>query len=285
MPSRKYARLTVPIVQSLWLSAGFAAYSALTLLKPYPPFSYVPEIPLALDAVTSFALALLIAFRVNRAYERWWEGRTLWGKLVNVSRNLAIKIRELPRVPSEDKARMRDLIVAFCRGLKDHLRDDPELRRLPGFERDFEQPGHLPSYIVRHIYEKFAKWDDEQHVRAEQLWILDSEARWLMEICGACERIKNTLMPISWRWITWKAIVLYLLILPWGLVDNFGWWTIPLTMLATYFSVTAEVVARHVEEPFGADEDQLDLKGLCEVIDRSVSEVLREPGSGRATRD
>ena len=274
MPQR--TPFTVPLTHSLWLAVAFGVYSALALLKSYPPLVYVPEIPLALDAILSVVLALLIAFRVNRAYERWWEGRTLWGKLVNVSRNLAIKVRELPDATAEDKNAVRDNIVAFCHGLKDHLRGGADLKRLAGFQKDRAVPAHVPSYIVRQIYSRFAAWHRDKVISGEQLWILDAEARWLMEICGACERIKTTLMPISWRWITWKGIILYILVLPWGLVDDFGAWTIPLTALVAYFAFTAEIVARHVEEPFGTNEDHLDLESICGVIDRSVSEILRE---------
>ena len=91
-------------------------YSCLSLLKSYPPFVYVPDIASGLDAVLSFAMALIIAFRVNRAYERCWEARTLWGTLVNVSRNLAIKIRELHHPSVDDRQTIRNVIVAFlCR--------------------------------------------------------------------------------------------------------------------------------------------------------------------------
>ncbi|MFV1968541.1 MAG: bestrophin family ion channel [Pirellulaceae bacterium] len=108
---------TVPLVHA-WLCAFVVgAYGCLAQFKSHSPFAYVPEIPLALDAVLSFAMALLIAFRVNRAYERWWEGRTQWGKLVNISRNLAIKVRELQRPSVDDRRLIRDLIVSFCLGL------------------------------------------------------------------------------------------------------------------------------------------------------------------------
>ena len=147
MPQR--VGFTVPLVR-VWLCAFVVgAYGCLSLLKSYPPFAYVPNVPVALDAVLSFAMALLIAFRVNRAYERWWEGRILWGNLVNVSRNLAIKVRELQHPTVDGRRLIRDLIVSFCLGLKDHLRNDVDLTRLPGFDDDKATPSHLPSYVVR----------------------------------------------------------------------------------------------------------------------------------------
>ena len=98
-----------------------AAYSSLALFKAYPPFKYIPDLPVGMEAALTFAMGMLLAFRVNRAYERWWEARTLWGCLVNISRNLAVKTRQLVNVDGEDRAEMRRLIVAFCYALKDHL--------------------------------------------------------------------------------------------------------------------------------------------------------------------
>ncbi len=266
------------LIRAWGLALVCGAYSALALLKNYPPFTYVPEIPLALDGVVAFIMALLMAFRVNRAYERWWEGRTLWGRLVNVSRNLAVKVKELPRVSADELRAVRDLIVAFSFGLKDHLRDSANLRSLPGFEADDSSPAHVPSHIVRLLYARFAHWHENGKLTGEQLWILDAEARWLLEVCGGCERIKTTPMPPSWSRITEKSIILFLLVQPWGMVDDFGMWTIPLAIIIAYLVITAELAARHVEQPFDTRGDHLELEGVCRAIDTSVSQILVDQG-------
>lgn len=271
---RQRVGLTVPLMRVAMWALPIGAYGGLALLKSYPPIAYVPDIPLGLDAALSFALAVLIAFRVNRAYERWWEARTLWGTLVNVSRNLAVKVRALHCPDAAESAEMRNLIVAFCVGLKDHLRDEAELQRLPGFETDAAAPQHLPSYIATRLYDVFHRWSAAGRLSAEQLWVLDAEARVLLDVCGGCERIKTTLMSVSWRTFTRQCIALYLLVLPWGLVDAFDLWTIPLTFFIAYFVMAGEGIAHYVEEPFGDHEDHLDLDGITRGIDRSVSEVL-----------
>jgi putative membrane protein len=267
-------RNTAPL-RRVWMWAFIAGgYSCLSMLKPYPPLVYIPDIPVGLDAALSFAMALIIAFRVNRAYERWWEARTLWGTLVNVSRNLAIKTRELHQPDSEECQSIRNLVVAFCFGLKDHLRGDADLKKLPEFETDKATPVHIPSYIVRKLYRRFHQWTTDGNLSDVQLLVLDSETRQLMDVCGGCEKIKTTLMSVSWRFFTWQCIAVYLLVLPWGLVDDFGPWTIPLVVLVAYFVMAGEVIAHYVEEPFGVHEDHLDLESICKGIDRSVSEIL-----------
>jgi putative membrane protein len=253
----------------------FGAYSCLPSLSAYFEWFELPGIPGSASAALSFALALLIGFRINQAYDRWWEARKLWGSLVNVSRNLAVKIRALHQPGAADRESIRNLIVAFCVGLKDHLRDEARLKGLPGFANDDASPGHLPSFIVTRLYGTFDRWRAEGKLTDQQLWVLDVEAREFLEVCGACERIKNTMVSISWRTFTRQCIVASLLLLPWGLVEDFGVWTVLLTVLISYFVIAGEAIARYVETPFGRDEDHLDLEQICGAIDRSVSEVLK----------
>ena len=94
------------------------------------------------------------------------------------------------------------------------------------------------------------------------------------EVCGACERIKNTLIAQSYRVFVRQCLFLYLLVLPWGLVDDFEYWTVPLTVLVSYLLVAGEAIAHDVEEPFGANEDHLDLDAICRGIESSVGEIL-----------
>ena len=210
-------------------------------------------------------MAVLIGFRVNRAYERWWEGRILWGTLVNVSRNLAVKVRRFADPTPAERRLVRDLIVRFAETLRVHLQtDDLESGRIK----------HPPSAVVNQIYALFADWSNAGRISDQRLWIIDREARVLLDVCGACERIKNTLMSSSWRYLTRQCIVLYLLILPWGLIDDFAYWTIPMVVIIAYLVISAEAVAHYVERPFGETEDHLDLDAICTAIDRSVSEIL-----------
>ena len=266
--------ITMPLrrVSKRALLAG--AYSCLAVWKNRAPLSFILDIPIGLDAALSFAMALLITFRVNRAYERWWEARTLWGTLVNIRRNLAIKVRTLQRPEKSDCQAVASLIVAFCLGLKDHLRDDAELSRLPGIEDHRDSPKHLPSYIVSRLHELFQCWKSDGIMTDAQIWVIDSEARQRLDVCGGCERIKNALMSISWRSFTLQCILLSLLVLPWGLYDDFGIWTIPITIIAAYIVSAGEIIAQYVEEPFGEHEDHLDLKRICQAIEVSVAKVL-----------
>jgi putative membrane protein len=249
-------------------------YAGLAVLKPWPPFSHVPDIPGVLDAAAIFAMGMLLVFRTNRAYERWWEARIQWGKLVNVSRNLAVKLRAFAPLDESERQHAASLIVAFSESLMDHLREDIELETLEPFLEGEHPPNHPPSFVSRRIYELLDRWREQGKVSEQTIWMLDREARGLLDVCGACERIKYTLMAQSWRLFTRQCICVYLLVLPWGLYDDFLLWTIPLTVVISYFVIGSEGIAHYIEEPFGHHEDHLDLPELCRTIDKSVSGIL-----------
>lgn len=227
-----------------------------------------------LDAVLGFILGMFLVFRINRAYERWWEARTLWGKLVNVSRNLAIKAKTFANLDEAERTRLRGWIVGFCYALKGHLRGEGSLSRVPGFEHATDDPRHVPAFLADQIYQDLKQWHMAGRVSDGEQWLIDREARELLEVAGGCERIANTLMAQSFPALVHQALVLYLLYLPWSIADDFGLLTIPIITVVAYFTVSAEGIAHYVERPFGTEDDHLDLAALCDGIDRSVTEIL-----------
>lgn len=262
-------------LKRVWLwSLLMGGYACFAMLKDIPPFSSVPDIPVGIDAAATFAMSMLLVFRTNRAYERWWEARIQWGTLVNVSRNLAIKIRELVQPDQQETRQAYRLIVANCYALMDHLREDIKMDTIADILDDETMPKHEPSYVVGRMYALLKQWLDRGSINEQVLWVLDREVRTFMDVCGACERIKSTLISQSWRFFTRQTIAAYLLVLPWGLYDDFGYWTIPLTIVISYFAIGGEGIAHYVEEPFGYHEDHLDLPGICRTIEHSVAEIL-----------
>lgn len=251
-----------------------AAYAAVAVLvETRTRFSGFTSVPADLHAALTLVLGWLLVFRTNTSYSRWWEARTLWGGLVNCSRTLAVKITQLVHVDAAAREASRVCIVSFAWSLKDHLRDGASLNKLEGFQDTGDQPVHVPSWIVARLYGLLRQWTSEGRLDGAQLRVLDEEARRLLDICGGCERIRNTRLARSYRLFARQCVFLYLVTLPWGIVESFQWWTIPLTAILSYFMLGLETVAEHVEEPFGHDEDDLDLEGLCRVIELSVNEI------------
>ena len=122
------------MIRGLWLP--MLPIVCYVLLISWADIQYHLEVynfPFAVITVLGTVIGLLLAFRTNSSYSRWWEARTLWGRLVNVSRNLAIKVADLVKADQDDLNRFRIDIVAFAYGLKDHLRGESRLQSLSGF--------------------------------------------------------------------------------------------------------------------------------------------------------
>ncbi|WP_291170824.1 bestrophin family ion channel [Gimesia sp.] len=227
-----------------------------------------------LHGIIGLVLGLLLVFRTNSSYSRWWEARKLWGRLVNVTRNMAIKFREFTNFNRDELRELAGIIVAFPEALRDHLREDDDFEMFPELEQIDPPPRHIPAYIADLIYRRVIGWKRSGLIDGDELRIIDTEVRELMEICGGCERIRRTRLSPSYRLFVRHCITLYLCTLPWGLVEEFNFWTVPMTVIMAYFMIGIEVIAHSVEEPFGLDEDDLDLDGLCITIRSTVNEIL-----------
>lgn len=222
-------------------------------------------------------LGLLLVFRTNSAYERWWEGRKLWGQLTNDSRNFALKVHSLVDTPEHVKKRLGELVISFAFALKHHLRGTKPTEPLPGInDVDPSEPDHLPLFIAKQVYELIGEWSDAQSIDGFKLQVLDPHARALMDICGGCERIKNSPIAVSYRAFMRQGIALNLLSWPWYLTHEYNvWWTMPPLLIGAYFLIGIELIAEEIEEPFGKDDDDLPLDDICNNIKRTVHSILQ----------
>lgn len=266
---------TTPIFARMWL--GVATMTAYAIgVTSFDAF-LLPEAHMlgaSLHGVLGVVLGMLLVFRTNTSYDRWWEGRKLWGQLVNDSRNLAIKVRTIARVADEQKREFARVLVGFAFALKDHLRGGASLVRIRGFEHATDETSHVPTYLAQQVYRQLEQWRHRDWIDGFELLMLDQHATSLMNVCGACERIQKSPISASYRWFIRQMIGIYLLTLPWGLVETFGWWTIAAASLLSYFMIGVEMIAEEIEDPFGVTEDDLRLDALCHTIESSVRSQL-----------
>jgi ion channel-forming bestrophin family protein len=236
------------------------------------------EIPTTLDALLGGVLAMLLVFRTNAANDRWWEGRKLWGQLVNDSRNLAIKVRSLPGIDREEARRLGRLLVNFALALKEHLRDGVRPEDLPIYQKEYPtaRPQHVPLHIATLVREQIVRWRQQGAIDRIDDLILDPHVRALMDVCGACERIKKTPLAPSYIALFRRLISLYLLALPWGLIDSLHFWTVPISGLIAYFTLGMELEAEDVEEPFGRSPEDLRLDDICRTVEASITEIFQD---------
>ncbi len=225
--------------------------------------------------LTSVIMGILLAFRTNSAYDRWWEARKLWGNLVNDTRNLAVKSREYANLSESESAALGALIVGFAQGLKDHLRGRENLSLLPQSSKaEKKDVSHLPLAISQLIYRNLHKWSQDGRITDTEMLQLDRHARSLMDICGGCERIRNSPISGSYKFILWLGMILYFAVLPWVLVPTIDNYTVYMVLVCGYFVSAFEFLAEEVEEPFGVQANDLPLEKICQTIENSVADVL-----------
>ena len=226
-----------------------------------------------------FVISLLLVFRTNTAYDRWWEGRKLWGSLVNNSRNLAIKLNSL--IAAEDKntkAFFAELIPRFALELKNHLQDAGARYTLDQFEHPeipgFDRYRHIPEQVVAKITERLVQMQRNDKLLPQEILFLNPELISFMDICGACERIKNTPIPFSYSSFIKKFVLIYTLALPVGFSLSLGYLIVPVVMFVFYALASLELIAEEIEEPFGTDENDLPMDRIIETISKNVSQTL-----------
>jgi putative membrane protein len=162
-------------------------------------------------ALIGFALSLLLVFRTNTGYDRWWEGRKKWGELVNNSRNIAIKISTTTK-NQHTKDLFKRMIPNFGFALKEHLRLGVKVEELDLTEAErteIESWDHKPSFITQRMYKTLNDLKSSGEITEIEFLSIDTNLQNFSDIAGACERIKNTPIPYSYTLFLKKVIFIY----------------------------------------------------------------------------
>jgi len=270
-------RKLLPLIIGICLYSFLIAFLEMEYFK-LAETSHVKNIPI-MHGMLGFVISLLLVFRTNTAYDRWWEGRKLWGALVNNSRNLAIKFAAiLPISDKEHRAFFRNAIPAFAFALQKHLRSElPNHETEDGLNQIFQhisKDKHVPNQIAALMTKRVHELVSQGKITKEEWIILNNELVAFTDICGACERIKNTPIPFSYSIFLKKFIFFYVMTLPFGYVFSLGYYVIPVVAFIFYVLASLELVAEEIEEPFGGDENDLPTEQISQNIQIHVGEIL-----------
>jgi len=240
--------------------------------------SWVKNIPV-MHNLLGFAISMLLVFRTNTAYDRWWEGRKLWGSLVNNSRNLALKLNAV--LDEEDKSSrsfFRQTIPLYATVLKEHLQSEVTRMALdeaehPELER-IDTRKHVPNQVAGLMLQRISNLYRQGRISGDQLITLNGELSSFTDICGACERIKNTPIPYSYSAFIKKFIFIYVITLPFGYVFSLGYYVAPIVTFVFYVLASLEMVAEEIEDPFGFDPNDLPMDKMAANIKKHVGEII-----------
>ncbi|MDG2433346.1 bestrophin family ion channel [Flavobacterium sp.] len=265
-------RKLLPLMLLIGIYSGLVAYLEIEYWD-LPDDSHVKNISM-MHGMLGFVISLLLVFRTNTAYDRWWEGRKLWGSLVNNSRNLALKLHAILK-EEKDLAFFRKMIPSYASILNKHLKDEETGKQLSEeITIAINHHTHRPNQVAKMMFLKINDLYESKKITGDQLIILNNELQSFTDICGACERIKNTPIPYSYSVFLKKFIFFYVMTLPFGYVFNLGYYVIPVVVFIFYVLASLELIAEEIEEPFGHDDNDLPTRKIAENIKRHVEELI-----------
>lgn len=224
-------------------------------------------------------LSILLSFRTSTAYDRWWEGRKAWGELVNNCRNLAVFVHSTwPRADKDSRLFFAMQISNFCIALKDHLRSGASVNELIGLDEAEKEviasKAHIPNYLAFTIISRVQEAHISNTISHEDHLNIKVHSQELLNVLGACERIKKTPIPFSYNVYLKVFITLYTICLPFALIPIFGYWSILMVAFIFFAFIGLELMAEEIEDPFGLDCNDLPIGDIAHTIKTNVCEIL-----------
>ncbi|MBL4849021.1 MAG: hypothetical protein JKY65_26150 [Planctomycetes bacterium] len=258
-------------------------------------FELVPGIEqLSLTAapfsLIGLALGIFLGFRNNTSYQRFWEGRILWGRLVNTSRSLTRQVLTLAQASPEDADALAGFqrafvhrLAAYVHALRFHLRDEPE-----GYRRDLSRllpnddlealvaSSNPPIALIQTLGERATEAWQRGWIESFHLPTFEASLTSLTDIQGGCERIRSTPIPFSYTILIHRIVAVYCLALPFGLVTTTHQVTPLVVLLVSYAFFGLDAIGDEIENPFGCDDHDLPLQAMSTMIEVNVREQLGE---------
>lgn len=243
-------------------------------------------IPLAIPAVLGTVISLLLGFRSNQAYDRWWEARHIWGAVVNDSRTLVRQILSFTggADADEDVKALRKKIVqrqiAWCYGLGRHLRNENPLTGLEKYlDReemvDARVVDNVPSALLHEMGKDLSVALSNRWINGYQQVELDKTLSRLCDSMGKCERIKNTVFPITYSLYIHLSLLLFIGLLPFGVIEYFGFVEIPLVVTIAACFLLIEKMAIHLQDPFENKPTDTPMTHIAQGIEKNLSQLYK----------
>jgi len=244
-------------------------------------------------SLIGLALAIFIGFRNTASYDRYWEGRKLWGELIIMCRSLTRQIftfvsseSELapnwpPYQQGDPRTRMVYRLIAFAHALRHHLRDSEPLAGLREYLNEVEAAqlalaGSKPLFLLQCMAFDLRNCIQNKLVSEYFAARIDSSVTSLTTVLTGCERIKNTPIPFTYNLLLHRTAYLYCFLLPFGLVDSIGFMTPFVVGIVSFTFFGLDALGDEIEEPFGVLPNDLALSSMCRTIERDLRAALGE---------
>lgn len=265
--------------QFMW----YAPYVTMVYVA-YHYFGYTAiDIKMSIATVLGFAVALVLSFRTAASYDRWWEARKIWGGIVNDSRTL---VRQLigftdVEVITPETIKMTHYQIAWCKALRNSLRglnpiDELENHLTPEEIQYISKRNNKPNEILKLMEKVLHQLKKEGKIDTYQMVALDHTLKNLCDHMGKCERINNTVFPTQYRSFTHMGIVIFLLMLPYGMLYSTGPFVILISVLVSFCFSMLENIAFYMQDPFNNRDADIPMSALSRTIEINLRELIGE---------
>lgn len=237
----------------------------------------LPAIPLG---IVGGAIGIFVSFRTNSCYDRWWEGRKLWGRMINTSRHWTTQVVSyLPADAVEAKRRLVLRHATYVHVLRCLLRqqnpfDDDEVMNHIESDPSLRDGTNLTHALLQRQLDDITKLNDEGKLDAFRLASMDESIRHLLDIQGGCERIKKTPMPRGYGFIAERLVTAFGILFPLAVVSELSWVAIPINLLVCIAFALISEAGRVLEDPFTMFWNGLPLSAISRMIEVNTRQRL-----------
>ena len=256
---------------------GIALFTTIVVVLEAEVWNLKHKTNMTVHSLLGFVISMLLVFRTNTAYDRWWEGRRLWGGFVNHSRSFSMKLKAFVGIKDSEKSKI--LMQNYFYSCVDHLRgrmSTTKWSQVPDTALDhYTNKDHIPNAILSDLVQEIDQLRRNGKLTETQVLMLNDELRSFAENLGACERIKGTPIPYSYSLFIKKIIFFYTITMPFGFVHDFRYWTILVVTFIFYAFASLELLAEEIEDPFGEDANDLPTDEIAERIRKQTNEIFK----------
>ena len=239
------------------------------------------DIKMSIATVLGFAVALLMGFRTAASYDRWWEARKIWGGIVNESRSLIRQVISFTggSVVLDETKQMTFYVIAWCYSLKNSLRNLDPLENLSNFltQEEIEyvrKKNNIPNEILKMMSDLLAKLENKGKIDSIQMVAIDQTIKNLCDDMGKAERIKNTVFPTQYRSYTHSGLMIFTIMLPYGMLYSTGPFVILICIIVSFFFFMLENIAYYLQNPFMNRWSDIPMTALCRTIEINLLQLV-----------
>lgn len=266
--------IKVPLLIVILLGLAFG------LLPKYFP-GFLPEIPIGIATTLGIAISILLSYKINQSYSRWWEARTIWGGIVNDSRSLVLQLQLYLNEDNPLLHKIAHYQIAWCYALDNSLRKQDVLQSVENLlgKEDLEKiktQSNVPLAISQLQTETVKKLYDSKSFDEFARTHIEETLLSLVASMGKCERIKNTVFPPTYGQALNVAIYLFVIFLSLSSLQLNLFLQLIILVSVSMLFFFLQKLAHQLQDPFNNYPTDTPMTALSRTIEINIRQLLGE---------